>query len=247
MELTQEQQAIINSTGNIKINAIAGSGKTTTIIEYAKARPGTSKILYLAFNKSVKLEAIKKFAAKGLNNVTVETAHSLAYKRIVFKYNYKVRPHGYKIHEIAELLGLKSSGEKHTEYIIANHINSYTYADEGASLYDVLNLYNHKRGLIRDKLIKKMANLDELEDYIEKTEDAQLAMMVEIVKEYGNEIPGLIKDIKKTHIDNDDKENAELVFSTVHRCKGMEYDSIQIVNDFISEEKLEKHIAETSN
>jgi tRNA G46 methylase TrmB len=82
MELTKEQCDIINSTGNIKINAVAGSGKTTTIIEYANARPKTSKILYLAFNKSVREEATKKFANKGLGNVKVETAHSLAYKHI---------------------------------------------------------------------------------------------------------------------------------------------------------------------
>ncbi|MBY5959348.1 UvrD-helicase domain-containing protein [Membranicola marinus] len=452
MELTQEQQAIINSTGNIKINAIAGSGKTTTIIEYARARPRSSRILYLAFNKSVKLEAIRKFGAKGLNNVKVETAHSLAYKYIVFKYNYKVRPYGYKIHEIADLLGLKGNREKHTEYVIANHIlkfisyfcnsrerrvkdlnyleivsdarartfvktfykyieretrrllakmdrgeieithdfylkkfqlsrpqlpydyilfdegqdasgamldvfvkqnatkvivgdthqqiyswrfavnslektdfknfylstsfrfsqdianlagsvlewkkqigqnptlkikgkgvsgkvktkaiiartnlglllkaiefvkdkkngrkiyfegniHSYTYADEGASLYDVLNLYKFKRKLIRDKLIKKMANLDELEDYIEKTEDAQLAMMVDIVKEYGDQIPRLLNEIKERHVDDNQKEKADMVFSTVHRCKGMEYDSVHIVGDFVSEEKLEKQIA----
>jgi len=31
-----------------------------------------------------------------------------------------------------------------------------------------------------------------------------------------------------------------MIFSTVHRCKGMEYDAIQIANDFISEEKLKK-------
>ena len=30
------------------------------------------------------------------------------------------------------------------------NINSYTYADEGASLYDVLNLHNGKRKLIRN-------------------------------------------------------------------------------------------------
>jgi len=38
----------------------------------------------------------------------------------------------------------------------------------------------------------------------------------------------------------DEKEKAEIIFSTVHRCQGMEYDTIQLVNDFISEEKLEK-------
>jgi F-box protein 18 (helicase) len=70
--------------------------------------------------------------------------------------------------------------------------------------------------------------------------DVQLAMMVEIVKEYGNEIPGIIKAIKDKHVENDDKEKAEMIFSTVHRCKGMKYDAIHLVNDFITEEKLKK-------
>ena len=75
MRLTNEQKEIIATSGNIKINAVAGSGKTTTILEYAKARPKNKKILYLAFNKSVKLEAERKFKKAGLNNVRIETAH----------------------------------------------------------------------------------------------------------------------------------------------------------------------------
>ncbi|MEI8087686.1 MAG: UvrD-helicase domain-containing protein, partial [Paludibacter sp.] len=126
MELTQEQIEIINSTGNIKINAVAGSGKTTTIIEYARTRPKESKILYLVFNKSVKLEAVNKFADKKLFNVKVETAHSLAFKHIVYKYNYKVRPQGYKTNEMVELLHLQGNDEKLTEYIIANHIIKFS-------------------------------------------------------------------------------------------------------------------------
>jgi len=449
VELTKEQYGIVHSTGNIKINAVAGSGKTTTVIEYAKARPQNSKILYLAFNKSVKLEAINKFTEKGLTNVKVETAHSLAYKDIVFRNDYKVRHQGFKTCEVAELLNLKGNGEKHAEYIIANHINkfiayfcnsdkrkvqeldyleivtdikakkfvttfydyierqtrlllskmdkgeieithdfylkkfqlsnptlnfdyilfdegqdaspamldvflkqkatkvivgdthqqiygwrhavnslekvafknyhlstsfrfdqdianlgmeilqwkshlddfkplsiigkgvnesrnatavlartnlglllkaieyvtdrrdvkhiyfegninSYTYADEGASLYDVLNLYNGKRQMIKDRLIKQMKDVADLEDYIEKTEDVQLGLMIEIVKEYGNEIPSIIKKIKAKHVEKDEKEKAELIFSTVHRCKGMEYDAVHVVNDFITEEKLLK-------
>src|SRR3954454_5462000 len=125
MNLTPEQQAIINSTGNIKINAVAGSGKTTTIIEYAKTRPSNSRILYLAFNKSVKLEAAKKFAEEGLHNVKVETAHSLAYKHIVHWNNYSIKPQGYKTNEIAELLHLEANGEKDSENIVANHINKF--------------------------------------------------------------------------------------------------------------------------
>lgn len=51
-------------------------------------------------------------------------------------------------------------------------------------------------------------------------------------------LPDTIKAIKDKPVDNDDKAKAEMIFSTVHRSKGMEYDAIQIVNDFITEEKL---------
>src|SRR5688572_16229616 len=121
--LTDQQLAIIHSQGNLTINAVAGSGKTTTIIEYAASRPENARILYLAFNKSVKLEAARKFSARGLTNVKVETAHSLAYKYIVFKHDYKVKAQGYKTSEIVELLGLQGNGERHAEFVIANHIN----------------------------------------------------------------------------------------------------------------------------
>lgn len=453
MKPTSEQIAIIDSYGNIKINAVAGSGKTTTLIEYARARPD-KRILYLAFNKSVKTEAVKRFAEKGLHHVTVETAHSLAYRHVVRGSDYKVKKDGeYKTMEVAELLGFNNWGQKHDGYVLANHINkfatyfcnsdkekveqlnyedvvfdreaskfarnfksvilkgtrallakmdkgeieiihdfylkkfhlmkvqldydyilfdegqdasgamlevflnqqavkvivgdthqqiygwryavnslekvdyptfhlsssfrfnneiaalasgilkwkgmygpyerviingygdnnstkskatlartntallimaieqliekksikklyfegrfeSYTYADEGASIYDVLNLYLGKRSMIRDKLIASMADMAELEDYIEKTEDAQLALIAEVVQKYGEELPGHIKAIKAHHIEADDKDNADMVFSTVHRCKGMEYDVVTLANDFITEAKIRKRIDE---
>jgi len=433
----------------MKINAVAGSGKTSSIIEYARIKPKNAPILYLAFNKSVKLDARAKFQHQGMSNVRVETAHSLAYRHVVMNSTYRVNPQGYKIHELATILRLPNNGEKHSEFVLANHIkkffayycnsdkqtfeelnyleivtdiqakafvkanynyilkqvkelfrkmeegkieithdfylkkfqlsvpklpyhyilfdegqdasgamldvffkqpatkvivgdthqqiyswrfavnslekadyttrflsasfrfsqdiadlamailswkefldlndpvritglgesqelqskatvartnlglllkaieyitenktvqkiyfegnfHSYTYAEDGASLYDVLNLYNNKRYLIRDNLIKEMQTLKELEEYISKTEDPELAMMVEIVKKYGNQIPEIIQNLKDKHLKNDDKKDAEMIFSTVHRCKGMEYDSVELANDFITEEKVKK-------
>lgn len=454
LSLTAEQLAVIESTGNIAINAVAGSGKTTTIVEYAASRPANARILYLAFNKSVKLEAARKFEARGLKNVKIETAHSLAYRAL--GHRYQLKSQGYKTHEIAELLQLSSNGEKHTEYIIANHINrfvtyfcnsdkqkvqdlnyidtlfdektksfvhslykhiedgtrlllakmdkgelavthdfylkkfqlsnpvlpfdyilfdegqdasaamldvfmkqkavkvivgdmhqqiyswryavnslantdfkslqlstsfrfpqdiaelasqilqwkdylhdykpvsikgkgklqkeaskatiartnlgllfnaigyitdnrkakhiyfegninSYTYADEGASLYDVLNLYNENKDRVRDKLIQSMNSMDDLKEYIEKTEDGQLGMMVEIVEEYGNEIFDILKSLKSLHTGDEEKHKAEMVFSTVHRAKGMEYGEVFLVDDFVTEAKLEKVESEKDN
>jgi len=449
MKLTREQLHIIHSNTHIKINAVAGAGKTSTLIAYASNRPKNSRILYLAFNKSVKIEAIKKFAEMGLDHVTVETAHALAYKHVVFQHNYVVKAQAYSTAEIVELLGLSAIGQGHQAFVVANHvnkllsffcnsdkkrvqdldycntiidpearqfvehhydfivqqtrlflakmdkglipiihdfylkkfqllspnlpydyllfdegqdasaamldvflkqkaikvivgdthqqiyswryavnslentrfdatnlstsfrfnqdiaelamhilkfkrhikpfdplpikgkgtstsiktkaiiartniglllkaisyisqrksikhiyfegnINTYTYADEGASLYDVMHLFFGRKHLVRDKLLLGMRNANELRDYIDQTGDRQLRMMLDIVEEYGEKIPSLLNMLKEKHIKDDNKERADIIFSTVHRCKGMEYDTVQLVNDFMSEEKIKK-------
>lgn len=449
MQLTEEQQAVIETNGSLVINAVAGSGKTTTLIEYARSRPAGSKILYLAFNKTVKTEAVQKFAAAGISHVKVETAHSLAFDYIVKFSHYQVTQ-GYKSYELCDLLNIHT-GDRHTDFIIANHItrfigyfcnstavkvqdmnyeevvtdakaktfvhnfyqqieqftraalarmdkgdlpvthdfylkkfqlsrpvldydyilfdegqdasaamldvflqqravkvivgdthqqiygwryainslqqvafpvyhlsnsfrfdeeialiankillwkkqlqqplaikiigagpsggaiktkatlgrtnvslllnaiaqwqqgdvkkiyfegniNSYTFADEGASLYDVLSLYYGRPEKIKDKLIAGMKDMKELEDYIEKTEDNSLGMIVQVIKEFGNKLPSLINELKNNHAST--KEDADMIFSTVHRCKGMEYDEVTLLNDFINEEKLKRQLAQ---
>jgi F-box protein, helicase, 18 len=83
-----------------------------------------------------------------------------------------------------------------------------------------------------------MIDMDELEEYIDNTGDAQLRMLVEMVKEYGKKIPGYIKKLKECHLDHDDKNKADMIFSTVHRSKGMEYDEVTLADDFITEERI---------
>jgi ATP-dependent exoDNAse (exonuclease V) beta subunit len=103
-------------------------------------------------------------------------------------------------------------------------------------------LHNGKPEKIKDRLIAGMKNMKELEDYIDKTEDSSLGMIVQVVKEFGNRLPSLINELKANHTSL--KEEADMIFSTVHRCKGMEYDEVTLLNDFINEEKLKKYIAQ---
>nr|XP_054751501.1 F-box DNA helicase 1-like [Lytechinus pictus] len=89
MSLTPEQLRIINHnllpTDTIKINAFAGTGKTTTLIKFAQLRPHLS-FLYIAFNKTVQQQAAEKFP----KNVECRTLHSLAYRAVGFKYKGKM-------------------------------------------------------------------------------------------------------------------------------------------------------------
>ena len=87
MKLTEEQNAVIEAVkkyDRIKILALAGTGKTTTlkaVAEHFKDK----RVLFLAFNSSVKAECEKKFP----ENVEVYTVHGYAFKyyKSIFKTN----------------------------------------------------------------------------------------------------------------------------------------------------------------
>ena len=63
--LTAEQLAVVDTNVAkaeiLKIVAYAGTGKTTVLLEYARARP-SKKYLYLAFNTSVRDEAKRELS-----------------------------------------------------------------------------------------------------------------------------------------------------------------------------------------
>lgn len=88
--LTSEQRRIVNlqvsRTDVLKVNAFAGSGKTTTLVKFAEHRPG-KRLLYLVFNVAVREHASKLFP----KNTKVKSVHSLAYSKIGRKYQSKLK------------------------------------------------------------------------------------------------------------------------------------------------------------
>jgi Superfamily I DNA and RNA helicases len=81
MIFTEEQEQIFDfvekQNGHGIIDAVAGAGKTTTIMECARFVQDKRKILFCAFNNSIAREIAKKFYKLGLNEVTVKTIHAL--------------------------------------------------------------------------------------------------------------------------------------------------------------------------
>lgn len=65
---------VSNSNNNLAINAVAGSGKTTTIVECAKRIGNDKEILFLAFNKTIATELSERLSS--FPNVTCSTLHA---------------------------------------------------------------------------------------------------------------------------------------------------------------------------
>lgn len=88
--LSEEQEAVVFCKDqNIKVNAYAGCGKTHTLLNFAKEQISPKERgLYLAFNRSLKEEAQKKFP----KNILCLTTHGLAYKNFGVKLVHKINP-----------------------------------------------------------------------------------------------------------------------------------------------------------
>lgn len=79
VQLSGEQQLFIERAlcgSNILVDACIGSGKTTAIQNLCNQLPSTKKILYLTYNKLLKIDAKSKIKKR---NVTVTNYHGFAY------------------------------------------------------------------------------------------------------------------------------------------------------------------------
>ena len=120
--LTAQQQAVVEHSGDLKVEAVAGAGKTTTLIGYARHRP-QAPILYLAFNRAVRLHAQQKFAQAGLPNVRIETAHSLAFASVSRSRKLEVAPAGWKAVDLFKALELERKiADRRTGIALCQHV-----------------------------------------------------------------------------------------------------------------------------
>jgi superfamily I DNA/RNA helicase len=111
--ISDEQQLIVDaikSNKNVIVDAIAGSGKTTTICHIANSLP-KKRILLLTYNKRLKCETTKTLRKFGITNVYTSNYHSFCYNKYVCGDN--------------------------TDQIILNAVNTYNN-DETRFNYDII-------------------------------------------------------------------------------------------------------------
>lgn len=84
--------------GNGIIDAVAGAGKTTTLMECVDHIPNPKDVLYCAFNTSIRKEIQKKFQQRG-KSIAVKTIHSLGFQilRTAFKRKVELTDNKYRL------------------------------------------------------------------------------------------------------------------------------------------------------
>lgn len=138
-QATEEQKVIKDCDSGLLITACAGAGKTSTFVLKAKNHP-KDRFLYLSFNKSIQLEAEKKFP----KNTDCRTVHSLAYKHLGVSKNYELAKYGMSPQDIKDFASIvdENYGDSYWGYKIAYMVKFkyMTYCNSDYKSLDELDL-----------------------------------------------------------------------------------------------------------
>lgn len=99
MKPSKYQKAIYNAfqetNENINISAVAGSGKTTVLLQLLKYIPDDKQALFVAFNNSIVDELKKRIGDR--NNVEISTIHSYGWRSMLMRYGSRVKMNPNKV------------------------------------------------------------------------------------------------------------------------------------------------------
>ena len=116
-----------HGVGNGVIKAVAGSGKTSTIVSAMQLVPKNKKCLFIAFNKSIVQELEERL--KGYSNCAIKTIHSLGYSIVRRNLGANIALDEYKYtllvkNNIGELTSLDISEKKMSRRELLTYVNS---------------------------------------------------------------------------------------------------------------------------
>ncbi|KAM6214374.1 F-box DNA helicase 1 [Rhynchocyon petersi] len=88
--------------------------------------------------------------------------------------------------------------------------------------------------IIKDRFIRRWVHKEGfsgLKRYVIAAEDKELEAKIAVVEKYNIRIPELVERIGKCHIE--DVDFAEYILGTVHKAKGLEFDTVHVLDDFV--------------
>ncbi|XP_033708211.1 F-box DNA helicase 1 isoform X4 [Tursiops truncatus] len=88
--------------------------------------------------------------------------------------------------------------------------------------------------VIKDRFIRRWVHREGFSGfkrYVTAAEDKELEAKIAVVEKYNIRIPELVERIERCHIE--DLDFAEYILGTVHKAKGLEFDTVHVLDDFV--------------
>ena len=105
-----------------------------------------------------------------------------------------------------------------------------------SQLLSALALSQNDRKNVKDATIQQFSTWEAMVEEGEN-DDMEIKRLVKIITEYGNEIPIIIERLRKIHCPK--AADATIILSTAHKAKGLEADTVIILDDFPTPAELQ--------
>jgi superfamily I DNA/RNA helicase len=106
-------------------------------------------------------------------------------------------------------------------------LEAYSIGD----LEDLHRLNSNEKDSVKNKrLLSDFSNFNQYMDMAEETHDPEMKRAVKIVQNYKN-LSDKLRHLRKMTVK--DESSADVIVTTAHRCKGLEWDHVQLMDDFM--------------
>ena len=186
-----------------------------------------AKFLEKYLNTFYELNNSKNLILNGLEN-SIETKIGL--ENIDFKEQFTIisRTTFGLIKEIVKYL------HSNKKLFFEGGYNSYSFMNQ--TVYSIFYLKNRKNDRITIDEIKNFDTIFELETFAKETKNQDYLNIIRFINSYGDNIFEINKKIKEQLVS--DKNEADIIFTTSHKAKGMEYNQVVMVDDFITKKDI---------
>lgn len=110
---------------------------------------------------------------------------------------------------------------------------------------DAYNLFARKRDLIKDPFIRGFSTWGELQSYATEAQDPEAKVMNSVIEKYGHQTPQLIEEIRTSAVE--DIQQSEIALTTGHQAKGLDWDYVEMAEDFGTLSDTEADLAISPN
>lgn len=105
--------------------------------------------------------------------------------------------------------------------------------------FSIIDLYRFLDGKPVNNGFLANLNHEQFYQYINYADDNHLNALIKVIDIYGSKLIGLIDKLKQSE-SIATSEIPDVIFSTVHRIKGMEFKEVTLANDFYTKSSLKK-------
>lgn len=95
---------------------------------------------------------------------------------------------------------------------------------------------------VKDPVLRSFRSWSEAQAYADDAQDPEVGILVKIVEEFRDETPELVNDLKMNEVKN--AAEASVILTTAHKAKGLDWDYVQICEDFEFLLDIETKLAE---